>query len=440
MQKCFDTISAALSSFSPQNGFPNRTDSSISFVNGTRTFTIQPTGASFSFFSGGVKFVKSTPQTVVISNTHSLWYIYFDLTGTLAATTTFTEAIITTYCFVASVYWDAIAGESLLVGEERHGSEMDSYTHLYLHSSFGTQFGSPVGFALTGVVADGNGDLDTSAQVGINGGSIWDEDIKHILGTVAAPASLPVFYLTGTGVWRRVAATAYPLPYQAGSLAQWNQFQGGTWSLVTATSDDFVLSHIFVTNDHNQPYIVIAGQSTYSTLTAAREGANTEIASIVTTGLPTVEFAPVATLIWETRTSYANAPKSRIRFTTTGAPYIDWRSSNSIAQGGATAALPAWGSITGTLASQIDLNTALSNKQPLDADLTAIAALAGTSGFLKKTAADTWALDTNTYITTTNLKDTGELVYDLTEHQLTISGAGGASARKAPIEVVQHRH
>lgn len=37
--------------------------------------------------------------------------------------------------------------------------------------------------------------------------------------------------------------------------------------------------------------------------------------------------------------------------------------------------------------------------QPLDADLTAIAGLSGTSGLLKKTAADTWALDTNTYLT-----------------------------------------
>ena len=35
----------------------------------------------------------------------------------------------------------------------------------------------------------------------------------------------------------------------------------------------------------------------------------------------------------------------------------------------------------------------------LDADLSAIASLAGTSGFLKKTAADTWTLDTNTYLT-----------------------------------------
>lgn len=37
--------------------------------------------------------------------------------------------------------------------------------------------------------------------------------------------------------------------------------------------------------------------------------------------------------------------------------------------------------------------------QPLDADLTSIAGLAGTSGLLKKTAANTWSLDTSTYLT-----------------------------------------
>ena len=37
--------------------------------------------------------------------------------------------------------------------------------------------------------------------------------------------------------------------------------------------------------------------------------------------------------------------------------------------------------------------------QPIDADLTAIAGLSGTSGLLKKTAANTWSLDTNTYLT-----------------------------------------
>lgn len=43
-------------------------------------------------------------------------------------------------------------------------------------------------------------------------------------------------------------------------------------------------------------------------------------------------------------------------------------------------------------------STAASTYQPLDADLTAIAALAGTSGLLRKTAADTWSLDTATYL------------------------------------------
>jgi hypothetical protein len=52
------------------------------------------------------------------------------------------------------------------------------------------------------------------------------------------------------------------------------------------------------------------------------------------------------------------------------------------------------------------IQTQFGNKQPLDADLTAIAALGFTStSFLKKTAADTWALDTNTYLTSVSGQD-----------------------------------
>lgn len=45
------------------------------------------------------------------------------------------------------------------------------------------------------------------------------------------------------------------------------------------------------------------------------------------------------------------------------------------------------------------ISTALGNKQPLDADLTAIAGLTGSTGFLKKTAEENWSIDTNTYLT-----------------------------------------
>lgn len=66
-----------------------------------------------------------------------------------------------------------------------------------------------------------------------------------------------------------------------------------------------------------------------------------------------------------------------------------------------TPATATWGGITGTLSSQTDLQNALNAKQAADNDLTAIAALAGTSGFLKKTAANTWTLDTTAYTTNT---------------------------------------
>jgi hypothetical protein len=41
--------------------------------------------------------------------------------------------------------------------------------------------------------------------------------------------------------------------------------------------------------------------------------------------------------------------------------------------------------------------------QPLDGDLTAIAALTGATGLLRKTAINTWSLDTNTYLTSVPL-------------------------------------
>lgn len=48
----------------------------------------------------------------------------------------------------------------------------------------------------------------------------------------------------------------------------------------------------------------------------------------------------------------------------------------------------------------LTISTASTTYQPLDGDLTSIAGLSGTSGFAKKTAANTWTLDTNTYLTT----------------------------------------
>lgn len=62
-----------------------------------------------------------------------------------------------------------------------------------------------------------------------------------------------------------------------------------------------------------------------------------------------------------------------------------------------TITLPA---TTGTVA----LTSQLASYQPLDEDLTAIGALSGTSGLLKKTAANTYELDTTTYENSADLR------------------------------------
>lgn len=49
--------------------------------------------------------------------------------------------------------------------------------------------------------------------------------------------------------------------------------------------------------------------------------------------------------------------------------------------------------------SLLNITNVIETKQPLDADLTAIAAISSNSGLLRKTAANTWSLDSNSYIT-----------------------------------------
>ncbi len=58
-----------------------------------------------------------------------------------------------------------------------------------------------------------------------------------------------------------------------------------------------------------------------------------------------------------------------------------------------------WGSITGTISNQTDLNSALAGKQAADDDLTAIASIGASSGLLKKLGANSWTLDSATYLT-----------------------------------------
>ena len=364
-----DTILHKHDRYFSNHGVDDRTGSTLSFVNATRTCTITPTGASFLFWINGTPFTKTTAQSVVITDTEGQWYIYFDTSGNLAATQTFTTALFVTYAWIASVYWDATNKIQLWLGDERHGPSINPQLHLYLHDTRHTVYDN--GLALSGIIADGNGSLNTQVQFAVGNGVIWDEDINlTITGgspqVLSPTANLPLYYRSGAaGVWRKVAASAFPLAYGIVGTGRgnWNEYTGATWQLTEITNGDYFLMHYFATHDILEPVKGVVGQARYTTLANAQAGAQVEIASIVTAGIQlAVESLPIATVIFQSSNSYSNTPKSRIRSTASGASYIDWRSTTVVTIG---ASGTTWGNISGVLSNQTDLQTVLDSKAPL---------------------------------------------------------------------------
>lgn len=317
-------VATSLSDMNEPTGFLNRADSQISFVDGTRTFTIQPDVTSFDFYVKSAKYTVSAAESLVIPNTSGNHYIYYNQSGVLESTTVFSSAIIEQFAFVAIVYWNATTSSHTYFADERHGVTMDGVTHAYLHTVFGARYLS--GLALLGFSVDGTGDVNSNAQFTADSGSIRDEDILH---QSLAQAQIPVLYRDGL-LWKKKAADAYPVIYSgsagytgASGRLPFNEFTGGAWQLTEVPSLDFVLVHLFATNDIDNPIVAVQGTASYTTASAARTNANLEISTL--SGMPFAEFVPMGSVIFQTATSYTNATKSRIRSTDTGAEYVDFR-------------------------------------------------------------------------------------------------------------------
>jgi len=316
-------------------GFQNRTESTIAFDDGLLTFTVAPVAGSFSYWINGVKFEKTTPQTQVIPDTEGLYFFYFDGEN-IGYATSVTTALFYDYALIAVIYWNATDNEHILLGDERHAM-MPPSVHYLWHRTFGTAWID--GLALTDLLVDQSGDVDTHAQLGYSAGEIRDEDLGFTPAADAAPTQIPVFHKDGAlGLWRRFTATNFPVRSYLGlgtNRLAWNEFTGGAWQQTEATNNDYILAHLFATNDPLQPVIAIQGQAEYATLILARTGAIEELDTLILGGLPFVEFVPLGTVIFQTSNGYANAVQARTVSTDLGADYVDWRAVQRASAGAA---------------------------------------------------------------------------------------------------------
>ena len=312
---------AAIAATGEPMGFENRPHSTISFASNTRTFSIAPNTAaghsSYAVWTKGTRRTYSVAQSVQIGTTTGLYYIYFDGGGALQSKTTyFTWATETP---VAYVYWNGSTGSAPFVADERHGIVLDWATHEYLHRTRGAVIAE--GFSISAYTTTGNGSADAHAQFDLGNGTFFDEDLEVAISHSASPtvgtftqvltgaAELPVFYLSGSsGAWVRDTPTEYACK-QSGTTLQYNLLTGSTWSTTPATNNRYVVSWVVATNDITAPIIAILGQEQYTAIGSAEA---VKFGDLVLTNFPIVEFRPLWKVIFQTSTSFTNAPNALV--------------------------------------------------------------------------------------------------------------------------------
>ena len=302
-------------------GFENRTHSSISFDNATRTFSIAPNTAgghsSYVVWTKGTRRVVSTTQSVQVGTSTGLYYIYFDANGDIQYKTTYFTW--DTETMVAYVYWNSATSSAPFVADERHGVVLDWQTHEYLHRTRGAVIAE--GFSISAYTTTGNGSADAHAQFDMGNGTFFDEDLEVNITHSATPtvgtftqvltggAEIPVFYMSGSsGAWVRDSATKYACKQSATTL-QYNLLSGSTWSTSPADNNRYVVSWIVATNEINAPVIAILGQEQYSSIGTAEA---VKFGSLTLTNFPIVEFRPLWKVIFQTSTGFTNTPNALI--------------------------------------------------------------------------------------------------------------------------------
>lgn len=305
-------------------GFPNRTDSIISFNDGLREFTIdvKPPATSFDYYVKGKKFTVTTAQSIVLPSLPGDHYIYFNDAGVLSTIQVASSDLYQNNALISIVYWNTDTNTHTYFAEERHGLVMDGATHTYLHTVFGARY--LFGLALQGFTI-GNGSNVADAQFTADQGTIRDEDI---LIQIPAAAQIPILYRQGQQ-WRKKTADSFPLIYSgtagyvgASGLLPYNQYTGGAWQLTEVQNNKYVLVHFFGTNDIEDGIVGIQGIAEYDSIEAARTAANSEISSL--SGLPFAEFVAIGSVLFQTAGGFALPAKADV-VPVDGADYVDFR-------------------------------------------------------------------------------------------------------------------
>ena len=236
------------------DGFTDRV-AALSFVSGTRTFTI--TG-DHEIYINGLKY-NNTTGSIVIANTVGTHWVYYNASNIISESLSEPAFYLP---FIATVYWDGTKG---VVGEERHGTNLPWTVHQYLHTTVGCRYVS----GLAGTFTD--------TTISIDAGTFVDEDIQHTFALALTTCN--VFYKNGSADFTWDGAQSVPYKTNAGVI----RYNNGN-ALADVPAANHVAYWVFATNDIDTPIMVLMGQRVDVTLANAR--INNTYESLVFARLP----------------------------------------------------------------------------------------------------------------------------------------------------------
>ena len=313
-------------------GHINRDDSEFVWDTGTRTVTIQPKSPAtqFQYYCANTLCTISTSASYQWPDTTGKYTLVLDDQGNLAPPSfsgSYVRNLLYDNAITVILYWNATNQQLVLQGDERHGYDMSPTTHYYLHASLGTAFGS--GLHIHDLAVEGNGSSDAHAQFAVEAGSVWDEDIQHPIAEKLTTDGIKLIYRDGSdNDWVKVdnhQFLAYNGTLPSSNRAYYNEWTGTAWQLTEVTNLDYVVMHLFGSNDMDSPLIMVLGIAQYSNKNDVDANAKYEIGELYEHGLPSAEFKALGSFIMQTSGGYGNQVKSKLVSTSGGLDYFDWR-------------------------------------------------------------------------------------------------------------------
>lgn len=299
-------------------GFLDLAESENSFNEGTRTFTIAPVGAEFTYFIKGQPFIITSATSIIIPNTSGNWFFYLDDNSTLTASQThidFGGNVIT----AGATYWNAVTQEAVWFGDMRSNLSMTWGAKRRAHDVNRVE-GRDGDFILHDLVLDGDGDDDEDAQMAITDGIMYHIDIAREVFDVATPtadweqhldniAQIPIYYKDNGNLLYKKTANNFPLIEDAGNTIFYNEeISPGNWQLTNVSNNNFVAIYLFITMDPRHPVVGVLGNISASSPAQALD------LTMLTAPLGDIYpgFGFLKSLVFQTSTGFTNTPKARL--------------------------------------------------------------------------------------------------------------------------------